>query len=382
MDDDGIFPTDAVDHFDQPIQAGLAEADHGERRFAVLQCPHAGAAGGMFDRGVGQGQSGLGDRRLDGDFGHFANAQARWNLVEADLGDAFLGHAVAQGFDACHLAGQRLARIAAQGDAGCLANGQPARTALVETHLDPQAIRFDQADHRLAGNDRRARLRVAAGHDAVARRQQAQVLPLFAQGILVGLEPGEFLTGALQVRFGRVDRSLGRGQFLLPAFDGAGADEMLVAKIAVTPGIQPGNLPSGQHVLALCFRRRDGTLGAGMGGFQRTQPLIEIDRVDLGQQLPGLDAIADIDMDRLQAPGGGGADEITAAGFDGADAEQFGAQRALFGMGDGHLGWRQRAGAGHDQPESTEQNGSQKAQTEAAAGRLGEFHATSLMASR
>ena len=123
-------------------------------------------------------------------------------------------------------------------------------------------------------------------------------------------------------------------------------------------------------------------VGAGMGGFQRTQALIEIDRVDLGQQLPGLDAIADIDMDRLQAPGGGGADEITTAGFDGADAEQFGAQRALFGMGDGHPGWRQRAGAGHDQPESTEQNGSQKAQTEAAAGRLCEFHASSLMASR
>ena len=203
-----------------------------------------------------------------------------------------------------------------------------------------------------------------------------------SQGALVGLEPGEFLAGALQVRFGRINGGLGRGQFLLPAFDGAGADEMLVAEVAVTLGIQSGNLPAGQHVLALCFRGRNGALGAGVGSFQRTQALCQIDRVDLGQQLPGLDVIADIDMHRLQAPGGSGADEITAAGFDGADAEQLSAQLALFGMGDSHLGWRQRAGTRDDQPESDEHYGSQKAQAEAAAGRFREFHATSLMASR
>jgi hypothetical protein len=58
---------------------------------------------------------------------------------------------------------------------------QPGRAALVQPHAHPQRGRVDQPQHRLPGHHGAAGLGLAAGHHAVGRRQQAQVVALLLQ---------------------------------------------------------------------------------------------------------------------------------------------------------------------------------------------------------
>jgi hypothetical protein len=69
-------------------------------------------------------------------------------------------------------------------------------------------------------------------------------------------------------------------------------------------------------------RRGHGAAGACHGGLQRGRALVQVHRVHLGQQLAGLDRVADVDQHLADAAGHGRPDQVGAARLDRADAEQ------------------------------------------------------------
>ena len=74
--------------------------------------------------------------------------------------------------------------------------GQAARTPLVKARLDPETVRLNQTEDRLAGNHRRAGFRVSANHQAIPRGQQTQVAALLADTVLVSFQPKLLLASA------------------------------------------------------------------------------------------------------------------------------------------------------------------------------------------
>ena len=151
----------------------------------------------ILQTGVGHEQRGRCFRQLQRDFGQLADGAARCRDAESHLRDALFGDAVGQQFQSRHLPGQRLLRLRAQNDAGGQANGQCAGAALINPQPDPQTGRINQPQHRLPGHHGAARLRVAAGDDAVSRGQQPHRATLLRQRGALGLLADGVLTAAV-----------------------------------------------------------------------------------------------------------------------------------------------------------------------------------------
>jgi hypothetical protein len=144
---------------------------------------------------------------------------------------------------------------------------------------------------------------------------------LLSYAILVRLQSKLFLASTLQAGFADLNQCLSRIELLLLAFYRAGADKVLSTQIAIALGIEFGELPPGSRILALRFGGADGTGGPSVSGFRRTKALIQVNRVDFGQQLPTLHHFTHIHMYGLYSPGGCWPDEITTSCFDSSDAK-------------------------------------------------------------
>jgi hypothetical protein len=83
-------------------------------------------------------------------------------------------------------------------------------------------------------------------------------------------------------------------------------------------------------------------------GACRIDAQFEVDRVHLGQHLPGAHAIALVDEHTQHPAGGGRAKGVRATRLDRADAEDRRRERRRLGPGDGHAHRRHRPLSGDD----------------------------------
>jgi len=88
------------------------------------------------------------------------------------------------------------------------------------------------------------------------------------------------------------------------------------------PVLRPAPQPSGLRVCLLGQGRRVGAPGSLYGSIERGQPLVNVHRVHLGQQLARLHRVAYINLDAQDAPGHRRSYHPAAARFDRADAKQ------------------------------------------------------------
>jgi hypothetical protein len=157
------------------------------------------------------------------------------------------------------------------------------------------------------------------------------------------------------------------------------ASTALLAQVDVAARVHDGQLPFGQGILALCVGRSRSADRTRHGCVQGGNAFVDIDRVHLGEQLPGLDAVTHIDGDAQYPPGCGGADQIGAPGFDRTDAKE----RRSDGSGcrpvHGDLGARQRAGANTHKRHTAEQQHGEQAEPQPTVERAIDLHGTSLM---
>jgi hypothetical protein len=131
--------------------------------------------------------------------------------------------------------------------------GEARRASLVETRRHPQAGRFDELDHRLAGDDRRAGLGIASNDDARCWRDEPNVGALPAQCIAFGTQACDLLSRACEVRFGSLHGSQCRIPFLQARLDRAGADELLLAELDIALRIDLGEFPARLRVAQVSF---------------------------------------------------------------------------------------------------------------------------------
>ena len=110
--------------------------------------------------------------------------------------------------------------------------------------------------------------------------------------------------------------------------------------------------------------------------------LVQIDRVHFGQHLTGGNRVAHIHRHAAHPPGRRRTDQVTAAGFHGADAEQRRRQRALLHLHRRHANRRQRPGAEQHPAEGAEQSQHQRGNAGATGNSGSGHHGLSWMARR
>ena len=106
---------------------------------------------------------------------------------------------------------------------------------------------------------------------------------MLAQAIAFGAEANGVLLCRSQIGFGGIEAGPRRNLFLQFGFDGAAADEFLVAEILVAAGIDHRQLVTRLAIAPLRLAGRHGIAGAGDGSIERGNPFVEIDRVHFGQ---------------------------------------------------------------------------------------------------
>ena len=150
----------------------------------------------------------------------------------------------------------------------------------------------------------------------------------------------------------------------------------------MTPCVDGRQFHLGRCVLALRVRGDSGTAGPGDGGIQRGPPLVDVDRVHLGEQLARLDLITDIDHHPQHAAGRSGPDQIGASRLDRADPEEGGRDACGFRLVDRDMGGCQRARTHDHEDQRSEQQDAEQAQAETAEQRAIDLHGASQMPRR
>ena len=147
--------------------------------------------------------------------------------------------------------------------------------------------------------------------------------------------------------------------------------------LEILPGLPPQMQGVSLLSLDIGLLRRGrglGAAGARDAGIERLQPLVQIHRVHLGQQLPGPDLVADIGLHRQHPTRAGGTQHPVAPGFERADAEQLGREATGPGLGDRDLDRRQRAGAQQHEQEQQHQQRDRGTEQKAPLERDGNGH--------
>ena len=185
-------------------------------------------------------------------------------------------------------------------------------------------------------------------------------------------------SAAARLASAALDPGIGRSPLLQFGFDPAGTDEVLLAQVDVAAGIHGGQFPLGTGVLALRIGRRNRAGGPRNRRVQRSQAFVDIDRIHLGEQLPRLDPITDVDHDAQDPAGRRGADQIGPPGLDRADAEEGRNDGAGFGTVQRDPGPRQGAGARAHERHGAEQQHGKRAEREPSGEQSIDLHRTSL----
>ncbi len=255
-----------------------------------------------------------------------------------------------------------------EADPGRQAGGQAPGPKLVKTGIDPELLGVDDLHHRLARHQGAARLRVPGDHQGIHRGQQAQVGPLAHQGLVFGAHPVELLLGGFQVGLSGLEPGLRDLGFLALGLHRVLAGGLGEQQLFVALDLGGGEFPPGPGIVGLGPGGLDPGLGAALGRLLGGDPVVQVHRVHLPQQLARLDPFAHLHLHPTHAAGEGGADAIGVAGLQGPDAEEAGGDGIRRDGGQGHR-HRGQGARGQGQPEEGGPQGDEKAeQGEGAAG--------------
>ena len=141
----------------------------------------------------------------------------------------------------------------------------------------------------------------------------------------------------------RIDGRLRGIRFVSFGVGGFLADEPLRAQFGGAARARDGELRAALRLGELCLGGADGAGGAFCGELPAGDAILEIDRIEFGEQLPGLDDIALVDEHARDAARHRRPECIAAACLDRADAERTRDQRTLFDLGQRDLGRRERS---------------------------------------
>ena len=223
---------------------------------------------------------------------------------------------------------------------------------------------------------------LAADHHAIGGCQQAHVVTLLSQARALGRQALGVLARGGQVRVGAAKAASAEACSCCFASTAPALMNFCGTQFDIATRRDASQLAAGLSVAPLRLRRGDGAAGACDRGVQGRGALVEVHRVHLGQQLPGLDRVADIDQHLADAAGGGRPDQVGTARLDRADAEQRRRQAADGGLGHRHANRRQGAGAHDHIDQRHDQHHAQQTQAEPAPQVRGDLHGAARMPRR
>ena len=220
----------------------------------------------------------------------------------------------------------------------------------------------DELQDALAGDDRAARLDQPCAHCAVDRTHEARLCAQLAHARDVGLRARTIALRGFELRGCRFDSSAGRPGFVAAGVQGFLAHEPARMELRIAPRARVGELCAASRFRKPRLRRALGIRRARRRETPAGDPIVEVDRIELGEQLPGLHGVALVHQYAQHAAWHRRPEHIRAPGFDGADAERGGDERTLLDRRDRHSRRRERplrrheprhqcgeAGAGGDQ---------------------------------